>query len=152
MPSSSRSPLLGGGSITGAAQVAEPQDTIEAQPSDEAVGGGGVSVTCAVVATGVTAQAAASGGSPASEVLKGGATNITTKEVAADDLASSVGPSGGACFSMEMADDGDVVEPEVILGHPTLRAHGDVSFDEAKGTARWCLPRLRMCSTRSVVA
>jgi hypothetical protein len=31
------------------------------------------------------------------------------------------------------------VEPEVILGHPTLRAPRDVSLDEAMGTARWAL-------------
>jgi hypothetical protein len=59
--------------------------------------------------------------------------------VAADDPASSAGPSGGACFSTEVADDGGAVEPEVILGHPMLRALGDVSLDEAMGTARWAL-------------
>jgi hypothetical protein len=38
-----------------------------------------------------------------------------------------------------MADDDSTVEPEVILGHPMLRAPGDVSFDEAMGMARWAL-------------
>jgi hypothetical protein len=70
---------------------------------------------------------------------QGGATNVTTEEVAANDPASSAGPSGGACFSMKMADDGGAMEPEVILGHPTLRALGDVSLDEAMGTAHWVL-------------
>jgi hypothetical protein len=59
--------------------------------------------------------------------------------VAADDPASSAGPSGGACFSIEAVDDDGAVEPEVILGYPTLRAPGDVSLDEAMGTARWAL-------------
>jgi hypothetical protein len=72
-------------------------------------------------------------------VLLWGANNVTTEEVAADDPASSAGPSRGACFSTEMADDGSTGEPEVILGHPMLRAPGDVSFDEAMGTARWAL-------------
>jgi hypothetical protein len=31
------------------------------------------------------------------------------------------------------------MELEVILGHPMLRAPGDVSLDEAMGTARWVL-------------
>jgi hypothetical protein len=39
----------------GVAQVAEPQDTIEAQPSDEAVGVGGVPVTDAATAVGAVA-------------------------------------------------------------------------------------------------
>jgi hypothetical protein len=38
-----------------------------------------------------------------------------------------------------MADDDGAVEPEVILGHPMLRARGDVSLDEAMGTVRWAL-------------
>jgi hypothetical protein len=70
---------------------------------------------------------------------EGGATNVTTEEVAADDPASLAGLSGGVSFSTEAADDGDAVEPEVILGHPTLRAPRDVSLDEAMGTARWAL-------------
>jgi hypothetical protein len=131
--------LGGGGSVASVAQVVEPQDTVEAQPSEEAVGGNGVLVTGAVVAAGAATQAVASGGSPASKVLPGGATNVTTKEVAIDDPASSVGPSGGMCFSIEAADDDSVVEPEVILGHPTLRALGDVSLNEAMGTAWWAL-------------
>jgi hypothetical protein len=123
----------------GVAQVAEPQDTVEAQPSDEAVGGGGVLVIGAVVVMGAAAQVAAGGGSSASEVLPGGATNVTIEEVATDDPASSVVPLGRVSFSMEMADDGGSVEPEIILGHPTLRAPGDVSLDEAMGTAYWAL-------------
>jgi hypothetical protein len=31
------------------------------------------------------------------------------------------------------------LEPEVILGHSTLRAPGDVSLDEAMGMAHWAL-------------
>jgi hypothetical protein len=127
----------------GATQVAEPQDTVEAQPSDGAIGGGEVLVTDAVVAVGAAAQAATSGGSLASEVLPGGATNVTIKEVATDNLGSSTGPSGGACFSIEAADNSGAVEPEVILGHPTLRALGDGSLDEAMGMARWALTQVQ---------
>jgi hypothetical protein len=38
-----------------------------------------------------------------------------------------------------MADDDGAVEHEVILGHPMLRAPGDVSLDEAMGMVRWAL-------------
>jgi hypothetical protein len=62
-------------------------------------------------------QATAGGGSLAFKVLPGGSANVTTKEVAADDPASSVGLSGGACFSTEATDHSGAVEPEVILGH-----------------------------------
>jgi hypothetical protein len=41
--------------------------------------------------------------------------------------------------STEAADDGDGVEPKVILEHPMLMAPGDVSLDEAMGTAHWAL-------------
>jgi hypothetical protein len=30
-------------------------------------------------------------------------------------------------------------EPKVILGHPILRAPGDVSLDEAMGMAHWAV-------------
>jgi hypothetical protein len=124
----------------GAAQVAEPQDTVEAQPSDKVVGGGRVPVTDMAAATSAATQAATGGGSPAPEVLLGGATNVTTKEVAADDLASSARPSGGASSSTEAADNSGVMELEVILGHPTLRAPPrDVSLDEAMGMFYWVL-------------
>jgi hypothetical protein len=139
VPSSGRSPPSGRPSVAGATQVAEPQDTVEAQSSDKVVGGGEVPVIDGAVAVGAAAQAVAGGGSSASEVLPGGVANVTTEEVAADDPASSTGPSGGACFSTKVADDGGAVDPEVILGHPTLRAPRDVSLDEAMGTARWAL-------------
>jgi hypothetical protein len=122
-----------------AAQVVEPQDTVEAQPSDEAVGGSGVLVTDAAVAAGATAQAGIGGGSLTFKVLPASATNVTTKEVVADDPASSAGPLGGTCFSTKAADDGGAVVPEVILEQPTLRAPGDVSLDEAMGMTHWAL-------------
>jgi hypothetical protein len=71
VPSSGRSPFSGGPSVTGAAQVAEPQDNVEAQPSDEAVGGGGVPVTVAAVAACATMQATAGGGSPPPRCYQG---------------------------------------------------------------------------------
>jgi hypothetical protein len=57
------------------------------------------------------------------------------EEVASDDPASSAGPAGGASSSTVAADDGAGVLPVVILGHPMLRAPGDVSLNEAKGAA-----------------
>jgi hypothetical protein len=42
----------------------------------------------------------------------------------------------GRVFLHEAVDDNGIVEPEVILGHPTLRDPGDVSLDEAMGTTR----------------
>jgi hypothetical protein len=139
VPSSGRSPPSGGPNVIGAAQVVEPQDSVEAQLSDEAVGGDGVLVSSAAVAVGVVTQVATNGVSLASEVLRGGATNVTTEEVATDDPASLASLSGGTCFSTVATDDGGAMEPEVILGHPTLRAPGDVSLDEAMGTAHWTL-------------
>jgi hypothetical protein len=59
--------------------------------------------------------------------------------VAVDDPASLADQSGGACFYNKAADDGGAVEPEVILGHPTHRAPGDVSLNEAMGTTRLAL-------------
>jgi hypothetical protein len=85
---------------------------------------------------GAAAQVAAGGGSLAPEVSPGGATNVTVEEVAADDSASSAGPAGGAPSSIVAVDNGVAMEPEVILGHPMLRAPRDVSLDEAMGTAR----------------
>jgi hypothetical protein len=73
------------------------------------------------------------------KLLPGGATNVTAEEVAADDPASSAGPSGGASSSTKAVDDDSAVEPEIILGHPTLRAPEDVSLDGAMGSTRWAL-------------
>jgi hypothetical protein len=66
----------------------------------------------------------------ASEVLPGSA---------ADNLARLTGQLGGTSSSTEAADDSGDVEPEVILGHPTLRAPREVSLNEAMGTACWAL-------------
>jgi hypothetical protein len=51
VPSCGRLPASGGLNVTDAAQVAEPH-TVKAQPSDKAIGGGGVPVTDAAVAAG----------------------------------------------------------------------------------------------------
>jgi hypothetical protein len=66
---------------------------------------------------------------PGPEVLPEGDTNVTAGEMAIGDPAASIDPAGGA----------SVEESRVILGHPMLRAPGDVSLDEAMGTARWAL-------------
>jgi hypothetical protein len=74
------------------------------------------------------------------------------EEVATDDPAGLASPAGGASSSAIAADGGGTVEPEVILGHPMLLAPRDVSLDEAMGTTRWRLPKLRMCFTERVGA
>jgi hypothetical protein len=78
---------------------------------------------------------ATGGGSPATEVLLEGDTNVTVEEVAAGDPAGSTGPAGGASSSTVAVNDGTAVESEVILGHPMLRAPRDVSLDGSTGTA-----------------
>jgi hypothetical protein len=79
-------------------------------------------------------------GSLAPEVLPEGDTNVTAKEVSTGNPATLTGPAEGAFPSTVAADDDVAVEePEVILGHPTLRASGDVSLDDTLGTARWVL-------------
>jgi hypothetical protein len=93
VPCSVRSPPSGGYVVV-AAQVVEPKDTVEAQPSDEAVDDSGVPVTDAALEAGAATQAGVGGGSLTFKVLPGSATNVTTEEVAADDPASSAGPSG----------------------------------------------------------
>jgi hypothetical protein len=67
---------------------------------------------------------ASGGGSPAPEVLLEGDTNVAVEEVAADDPGGSTGQTGSASSSTVAVDNDAVVEPEVILGHPTLRAFG----------------------------
>jgi chromosome segregation ATPase len=63
-----------------------------------------------------------------------------SEEVAASNSAASTGLAGGVFPSTAAADD-DVAMEElgVILEHPTLRAPGYVSLNEAMGTARWAL-------------
>jgi hypothetical protein len=76
----------------------------------------------------------------APEVLPEGDTNVTAKEVATGNPAALTGPAEGAFPSTAAADDDVVVEePGVILGHPTLRAPGDVSLDDTLGMAHWVL-------------
>jgi hypothetical protein len=74
------------------------------------------------------------------EVLPESDTNVMVGEMVASDPAASTGPARGVSPSTTVADDDVVVEESgVILGHPMLRAPGDVSLDEATGTAHWAL-------------
>jgi hypothetical protein len=87
---------------------------------------------------GAAAKVTTDGGSPTLEVLPEGDTNVTMEVVATSDPTTSTGPTGVAFPSTTTAnDDVVVVEPRLILGHPTFRAPGDVSLDEAMGTTRW---------------
>jgi hypothetical protein len=45
----------------------------------------------------------------------------------------------GAATALVGADDDAAEELEVILGHPILRAPGDVSLSKAMGTTHWVL-------------
>jgi hypothetical protein len=40
---------------------------------------------------------------------------------------------------MVVVNDDTVEEPEVILGHPVIRASGDVSLSKVMGTTHWVL-------------
>jgi hypothetical protein len=97
VPSSGRYPLWGP-SIVGAPQTVGPHDTVEAHsskgPSDGAVGGDRVPVFGAAVEVGAAAQVTADGRSPAPEVFPEGDTNDMAEEVAASDLAASIGSAG----------------------------------------------------------
>jgi hypothetical protein len=52
---------------------------------------------------------------------------------------SSPQPQVAAASASTGAYDNITEEPEAVLGHPLLRAPGDVSLDEAMGTVRWAL-------------
>jgi hypothetical protein len=76
------------------------------------------------------------------------ALSLAMGEVAVGSSAGLMGPFAGAPSSLPQmgivtalvgADDATIEEPEVVLGHPTLRASGDVSLSEAMGTAHWVL-------------
>jgi hypothetical protein len=142
--SSGMSLSFGGSIIVGAPKAGGPQDTVEAHGSkglsDGAVGGDRVLDFGAAIAAGVVAHVVTRGGSLAPEMFPEGNTNVMAGETATGDPTASAGPAGGASPSTT-ADDDDVFVEEsgVILGHPTLRDLGDVSLDEAIGTARWAL-------------
>jgi hypothetical protein len=152
MPSSGTSPPSRGHKVMGAALVDEPQDTVEAQPIDEAVGGGGVLVTGAVVAAGAATQVATGGGSPASEVLPVGATNVTTEEVATNDSTCSAGPSGARLSPLKRP---TTVVPWSLRSSWGIPHLGPLGMSPS--TRLWVrlagrLPRPRTCSNGSVVA
>jgi hypothetical protein len=73
---------------------------------------------------GAAAQVVTGGGSPASEVLPEGDTNVMVEEVAAGDPVGSTGPTGDASSSTVAVDGCATVESEFILGHPMLRILG----------------------------
>jgi hypothetical protein len=49
----------------------------------------------------------------------------------------------GAASTVAVAGDDIVEEPEVVQGHPLLRALWDVSHNEVMGTARWALNQVQ---------
>jgi hypothetical protein len=62
---------------------------------------------------------------------------------------SSPRPQMGAASASAVAGH-DIVEPEVIRGHPLLRALGDVSLDRQWGQSSGCSTRRRRCFTESI--
>jgi hypothetical protein len=73
---------------------------------------------------------------------------LATSGATAGDPAPSTSPAAGAspypprmaaATASTGADDNAVVEPEVIMGHPGLRASGIVSLFEAMGTSHFML-------------
>jgi hypothetical protein len=74
--------------------------------------------------------------------------SLAMSEAAASDPAASTSPANGApSSSPRMAaatasagdDDNAIEEPEVIIGHPSLRAPGAISLSEAMGTTHFVL-------------
>jgi hypothetical protein len=69
---------------------------------------------------------------PTHEAVSADATTLSGPTIS----TSSPRPQGVAAAASTDADNDIVGEPEVILGHPPLMAPGNVSLDEAMGTAR----------------
>jgi hypothetical protein len=123
----------------GVAQVAEPQDTVEAQPGDEAVCGGRVPVTSAAAVVGAATQAIVGGGSLDHEVLPGVPLMSQPKMWLLMILLARLACQGARLPPPKRPAMAVPVEPEVIMGHPMLMAPRDVSLDKAMGTAHWAL-------------
>jgi hypothetical protein len=75
-------------------------------------------------------------------------TSPVTSEAATDSPIASTSPASGAPSSPPrmavttalMGVDGNAIEePEVIMGHPALRAHGTISLSEVMGTTHFAL-------------
>jgi hypothetical protein len=78
-------------------------------------------------------------GSHALEVSLEADATVMVGATTAGDPAEKTGPAGGTSPSTVVADDDITVEDSrCILGDP-IRAHEDVSLDEAMGTACWAL-------------
>jgi hypothetical protein len=69
------------------------------------------------------------------EAAVGGSTGLADPMVG----ASSSLPQMGVATAAVSADDDTAEELKVVLGHPVLRASGDVSLSEAMGTTHWAL-------------
>jgi hypothetical protein len=80
--------------------------------------------------------------------MTGVAVSSTMGGVAIGGPTGSIGPTVGepssppqmvAATAPGGADDDAIEEPEVILGHPVLRAPEDVSLSKAMGMTHWAL-------------
>jgi hypothetical protein len=75
---------------------------------------------------------------PAPDMSAAAGTTVAVSIGSSVDALSPQPQLGVASTSTVVGDD-IVDEPEAIQWHPLLRAPGDVSLDEAMGTARWAL-------------
>jgi hypothetical protein len=142
----------------GALGLPGPDDAAEdCNPQDSSVGASHGSEGPAPDIPAVVGSTAAGDRSPTPEVESKVETMVAeeaTSSPAADEVAdhdpaaSSSGPTISpsspqpqvvAASALAGVDDNITNEPEAVLGHPLLRALGDVSLDEEMGTVYWAL-------------
>jgi hypothetical protein len=158
VPPYGRTPTSEGSSPTGALGRSGPSDTAkDRSPQDPSVGAARGSEGPAPEMPATVDTTNAGDGSLALEVesevetmVVAGATSSPKagEVVGQDPAASSSGPTVSPSYPQPQAADGSTTtgadetimeELEAVLGHPPLRAPGDVSLDEVIGTVRWVL-------------
>jgi hypothetical protein len=132
-------PTPGGSIAGGAPSSSKTQDAAEdhglQDPLAEASHGNGTPVQEAVPEMDSITMVGATVSLAMCEVAVSGPTGLTGLTAS----APSSPPQMAAATTSVGADDDTIEEPEVILGHPILRAPGDVSLSEAMGTTHWAL-------------
>jgi hypothetical protein len=143
LSSSSRMPTTRGSSTGGAPGADWAQEVIEdhgpQDSSDEVAHGDGAPTLDTTTVAGAMAFEAVVGDGSLSPEVGEVAIGIPAVSTGPSVCSSSPQPQMGAATTSTVVDDDIVEEPEVILGHPLLRAPWDVSLDEAVGMARWVL-------------
>jgi hypothetical protein len=158
IPPSSRMPTSGRCNPVGAFGHPRPGDVAEDHsPKDPSVGAAHGGESPARDMPTMAGTTATGDGSPAPELESEIEMTVAVEAVSSsvvdevedqDPAASSSGPTVSlsspqpqvaAASASTGAYDNITEEPEAVLGHPLLRAPGDVSLDEAMGTVRWAL-------------